>query len=121
MSSGPDPAHRIAQAERSAAVARERIGDTLSALQRKLNPKRVARRAMRDAADRGSTAAITGVETARRNPGAAAGITALAGLFLARHRIAATFRRLRGKDKPRLPAPLPAHPIDPHGGEPAAS
>lgn len=32
-----------------------------------------------------------------RNPGAVAGVTAVAGLFLARHRLAGLFRK---KDKP---------------------
>lgn len=70
-------------------VARRRLFDTWAVLQDKLSPRQIARRAARDAAEKGNAAA----EIARRNPGAAAGVTALAGLFLARHRIASLFRR----------------------------
>ncbi len=83
-----EPAARLAQAEADAAIARERLSTTLALVQTRLSPKRLARKAMREVADKSSVAAAAGVDGARRNPGAIAGVTALAGLFLARHRIA---------------------------------
>lgn len=91
MAQQPDPAKRIAAAERDAAMAKERLTRTVAQLQDKLSPKQIARRAMSDATDRGNAA----VDTARRNPGATAGLVAVAGLFLARRRIASLFRRKR--------------------------
>ena len=93
MATHPDPAAQIAAAEHDATVARERLSRTVGQLQDRLSPKQIARRAVRDAGDR-STAAV---DTARRNPGTAAGLVACAGLFLARHRIASLFRRRRPK------------------------
>jgi hypothetical protein len=93
-----EPAARLAQAEIDAIAARERLSTTLATLQLRLNPKRLARLAMRDIADKGTVAAAAGVDGARRNPGTIAGVTALAGLYLARHRIAYLVRR---RDKPR--------------------
>lgn len=87
------PATRLAAAEAEAAEARERLSATLSRLQVRLNPRTLALSAARDVADKGSAAAQAGLNTAVRNPGAVAGASALAGLFLARHRIAALFRR----------------------------
>ena len=52
---------------------------------------------MRDAQEAGEHAARVGADTVRRNPGAATGLVALAGLFLARRRIASLFH---GKPKP---------------------
>ncbi|SEN19991.1 Protein of unknown function [Sphingomonas gellani] len=105
--SGTDPAQRIADAEQQAALAKHRLGQTVSALQVKLNPRRLAQQAMRDAADRGGAAAMTGAEAVRRNPGAAAGVAAAAVLFLARHKVARLFRRRRkvpmGKVQPQVP------------------
>ncbi len=95
----PDPATRLADAELEAAVARERLSSTLGKLQVKLNPRTLARQAARDVADKGGAAAQASLDTAVRNPGAVAGATAVAGLFLARHRIVALFRR-KPKHKP---------------------
>ncbi|MCP3733797.1 DUF3618 domain-containing protein [Sphingomonas sp. RP10(2022)] len=94
-----DPATRLAAAEVEAALARNRLSATLGKLQVRLNPRTLARTAARDVADKGSAAAQAGLDTAVRNPGAVAGATALAGLFLARHRIAHLFRR-KPKHKP---------------------
>lgn len=91
----PDPATRLALAEAEAAIARERVSRTLGKLQARLNPRVLARQAAREVTDKGGAAAQAGIDTARRNPGVLAGGTALAGLFLARHRIAALFRRGR--------------------------
>ena len=95
-----DPATRLADAEQEAAAARERLSATLGKLQVKLNPKTLALQAARDVTDRGGAAAQASLNAAVRNPGAVAGATAVAGLFLARHRIASMFRR---KPKPHKP------------------
>lgn len=94
-----DPASRLAAAEADAAAARDRLSGTLGRLQVKLNPRDLARTAARDIADRSSAAAQASLNTAVRNPGAVAGATALAGLFLARHRIIGLFHR-KPKHKP---------------------
>lgn len=88
-----DPAVRLADAEADAARARERLSATVAKLQVKLNPRTLAIQAARDVADAGNAAAQASLNTAVRNPGAVAGATAVAGLFLARHRIAELFRR----------------------------
>lgn len=90
-----DPAKRLAEAERDAMAARERLSSTVSTLQTKLDPKTLARSTVNDIADRGSAAAKAGVETARRNPAVLAGMALLAGLFFARRPIAAAVRRGR--------------------------
>lgn len=94
-----DPAARLAAAEVDAAVARERLSVTLAKLQVKLNPRTLALQAAREVADKGGAAAQASLNTAVRNPGAVAGATAVAGLFLSRHRIASLFRR-KPKHKP---------------------
>lgn len=96
MTDAVDPHQRLVEAEAQAVAAREQLTATLNQLQERLNPKLLAERAAREAADAGSKAARVGVETARRNPGAVAGLSAAAGLFLARHRIADLFSR-KGK------------------------
>jgi len=95
----PVPGIRLAEAELEAAAARERLSATVGKLQVKLNPKTLALQAARDVADKGGAAAQASLDTAVRNPGAVAGATAVAGLFLARHRIAGLFRR-KPKHKP---------------------
>jgi len=90
-----DSVTRLALAEAEAIVARERLSTTLTTIQARLDPKTLARTAARDVADRSGAVAMAGVDTAIRNPGAVAGVTAVAGLFLARHRIAALFGRNR--------------------------
>lgn len=88
-----DPALRLTEAEAEVAAARERLSTTLGKLQVRLNPRTLAMQAARDVADKGGAAAQASINTAVRNPGAVAGVTAAAGLFLARHRIASLFRR----------------------------
>ena len=90
-----DPAKRLAEAERDAAVARERLSSTVSTLQVKLDPKTLARSTVNDLADRGTAAAKAGVDSARRNPAIVAGVAILAGLFFARRPIANAIRRGR--------------------------
>jgi hypothetical protein len=95
MSAKPEPAARLAAAEAEVIVARARLNATLGRLQVKLDPRTLTRQAAREVVDKGGAAAAAGIDTARRNPGAVAGATAVAGLFLARHRIA----RLLGRKK----------------------
>lgn len=89
------PSPRLVAAEAEALAARHRLNATLEALQRRLEPRRLARETVREVTDASTVAARRGVEAAQRNPGALAGIVAVAGLFLGRHRIAALFRRNR--------------------------
>ena len=88
-----DPVSRLAAAEAQAALARERLHFSLGALQARLEPKRLAREARRGLSDAGLAATQRTADAARRNPGALAGLVAVAGLFLGRHRIAGLFRR----------------------------
>ena len=90
-----DPVTRLASAEAAATLAREHLHVTLGALQARLEPKRLARNAASEMTVAGRAAAQRGVRAARGNPGALAGVVAVTGLFLARHRIASLFRRRR--------------------------
>ncbi len=83
----------LTQAEIERDAARARVTQTLGELQDRLNPRTLARNAARDLTEAGSVIADKGAHTLKRNPGAVAGATAVAGLFLARHRIAGLFRR----------------------------
>lgn len=88
-----DPVARLAIAEADEAAARRRLQSTLAALQERLAPGRLARDTKRDLSGAGQAAARRTADTARRYPGALAGLVALGGLFLARHRIVALLRR----------------------------
>ncbi|TXC71119.1 DUF3618 domain-containing protein [Sphingomonas ginsenosidivorax] len=88
----------LTQAEIERDAARARVTQTLGELQDRLNPRTLARNAARDLTEAGSVIADKGAHTLKRNPGAVAGATAVAGLFLARHRIAGLFRR-RSRDQ----------------------
>jgi hypothetical protein len=83
----------LAQAERDRDAARARVTQTLGALQDRLNPRTLALKAARDLTEAGTVLADKSAHTLKRNPGTVAGVTALAGLFLARHRIFGLFRR----------------------------
>ena len=93
------PGTRLADAEAEATAARERLNTTLAQLQVKLDPRTLTRQATKEVVDKSAAAAAAGIDTARRNPGAVAGATAVAGLFLARHRIAHLFRRKPTTDR----------------------
>jgi len=88
--SDPTP---LALAEIERDLARERVMQTLGEVQDRLNPKTLARKAAQDLTEAGTAIADASMHTVKRNPGTVAGATALAGLFLARHRIAGLFRR----------------------------
>lgn len=89
------PSPELLAAEAEAAVARQRLATTIEAIQIRLEPRRLARETVREVTDAGTVAAQRGIDAAQRNPRAFAGVVALAGLFLARHRIAGLFRRRR--------------------------
>lgn len=88
-----DPVTRLAEAEAKAAAARARLSVTMSALQDRLEPRRLAQEARRGLADAGNVAAEQARDAVRQRPGALAGVVAVAGLFLARHRIAGLFHK----------------------------
>ena len=90
-----DPAKRLAEAERDAVAARERLSSTVSTLQTKLDPKTLARSTVNEITDRGTAAAKASVATARRNPVVLAGVAIIAGLFFARRPIVDAVRRGR--------------------------
>lgn len=93
-----DPFQHLAAAETRAALAHERLSHTIAQLQARLDPRERAHRAAREARIVGETAAAVVKEQPRIVVGAA-GVAAAATLFLARHRIAALFRR-SAKDTP---------------------
>jgi hypothetical protein len=95
-----DPVLTLAAAEARAALARERLSHTLAQLQVRLDPRALAERAKRDVADASQTA----VETVKERPAIVGGAAAAVVVFLARHRIAALFRR-RHRDRRTEPAP----------------
>ncbi|QNE30929.1 DUF3618 domain-containing protein [Sphingomonas sp. NBWT7] len=86
----------IHTAEARVAEARRRFGDTVGALQAKLDPRVVARDAMDGLTEGGEKALRSGVETARQHPDAVVWSVTLAAALLARRRIAALFKR-RGR------------------------
>ena len=90
-----DPVIRLAEAEAAAVMARERLHITMTALQARLEPKRLARDTVADLREAGDVAASRAADAAGRNPGPLAGLVAVAGLFLARHRIVALVRGRR--------------------------
>lgn len=101
-----DPVQRLAAAEANALAARQRLSRTLTALQERLNPKRLAREAAHDVVDAGTVAA----DNARRHPGALAGAVAVAGLFLARHRVTTLLTGRPRRATRARPASLPDKP-----------
>ena len=88
-----DPVERLALAEADAAIARRRLAETVAQLQHRLEPRRLARDARLGLIDVRHTAVERAGVAVRRRPGALAGVVALAGLWLGRHRVAALFRR----------------------------
>ena len=92
-----DHAKRLADAERDAAAARERLSATVAVLQTRLNPRTLARSTAEDFAERGTEIAKAGVEGARRNPVMVLGTALLAGLFIARTPIAKAVRGRKHK------------------------
>ena len=86
-----DPTSRRAKAEADAALARQELMTTLSVLRARVQAKVVAR----NAAEVVAAKAQDGVDAAKRNPAVVTGVLATATLWLARHRIAALFRRRR--------------------------
>ncbi|MDE0877710.1 MAG: phosphatase [Sphingomonas bacterium] len=84
---------KLAAAQLAVVEHRERTRQTLALLKNKVNPKRVARQALVEATVAGESVAIAGAKTVQRYPVTLAGLVAVAGLFLARHRIGELFHR----------------------------
>ncbi len=84
-----DPSLKVAAAEAEAAAARARLTATAGELQARLSPAQL----VDDARRAGLNAAQAGVEQVRRNPAAAAGIVAAAGVILNRRRLLGLFRK----------------------------
>lgn len=83
----------LVAAEANAALARERLSLTVQEARVRLNPRRLAREAGRDVADRTIGLARDGSETIRSSPGVTVGVVALVAAIFGRRRIAALFRR----------------------------
>ncbi|WP_294235968.1 phosphatase [uncultured Sphingomonas sp.] len=81
----------VAEAEARAAEARERMNQTASRIQARLEPQALAAQAK----EAGMCAARSGIETAKNNPATVAGGVAVLGLLLNRRRIARLFIRKR--------------------------
>ncbi len=79
----------LSAAEAQAAEARARLAATAGELQARLAPGQL----VEDAKRAGLNAAHAGVDHVRRNPVAAIGVAAAAGLVLGRRRIFALFRK----------------------------
>jgi len=109
----PSPADRLTDAEREAALARNRVTDTLAVLQHRLDPRKVARETMRDASDRGTALAQASVDTARRHPGALTGVAAGLAAFVIGRPIV---RLIRNRRETRRLAKLQVSPPAPHQG-----
>lgn len=78
----------VADAQRRADGARVRLAETLSTLKRSLLPRTLARSLARATTEKAADAAAAGIESARARPAAAAGVVALAAMFIARKSIA---------------------------------
>jgi ElaB/YqjD/DUF883 family membrane-anchored ribosome-binding protein len=81
----------VVEAEVRAAAARERMNQTASRLQARLEPHALASQAK----EAGMSAAKSSLDCAKSNPAAVAGGVAVLGLLLNRRRIARLFKRKR--------------------------
>ena len=100
MSADPQAA-AVELAEQRAAAARQRLTDTVGALQVRLNPRVVARDAVENLQETGGKALRNGVASARANPEAVVWVVTLATAWLARRRIgAALLGRKRETEAP---------------------
>jgi hypothetical protein len=84
-----DPAARLVDADRQAALARQRLSNTLTALQTRLTPSKL----IREASVVGDVAGRVVTGTARQNPGVVAGSIAALALLFVRKPILRFFRR----------------------------
>jgi len=78
---------KIAAATRESDAARERLVDSIQALARQLEPKRLARELWEDAKVKGADLAEEAVDAVKARPVAATGVVAALALFLAREPI----------------------------------
>lgn len=99
----------VIAARARAAAARARLSGTIDTLQTRLSPRALARDTVDSIADSSERALRNGADTVRRNPGLAAGVVALAGLWLARDRVKAMAASLRpGRRAPAKPPQTPS-------------
>lgn len=104
-----DPAARLVDADREATLARERLSHTVSTLQARLSPRKLARDAAREAGAKGDVAKEAVVGAARGNPGAIAGALAGIVIFLLGRPLVRRLRRRRATE----PVPTGSVPITP--------
>ena len=88
----------LTKAEENSAGARQRLAQTIVALQSRLKPSALARDALDELKDVAGEMTQAGVEAAKRKPLAVAGTVVALGAFFARKPLARLFRR-----KPDLP------------------
>lgn len=79
---------RIAAAELATEAARERFVESVQALARQLEPRRLARELWEDAKGKGADLAEEAVDAVKARPIAVTGVAAAIALFLAREPIA---------------------------------
>ncbi len=106
MSTDPQAA-TVTLAEERAAAARQRLSETVSTLQVRLNPRVVARDAVENLQETGEKALRSGVATARANPEAVVWVLTAATAWLARHRIIAALRGPKRETAPRSARSIP--------------
>lgn len=97
MSTDPQAA-TVALAEQRAAAARERLSNSVAAVQARLNPQVLARDAVETLQDRGERALRTGIQKVRTNPDRMVWAAALVLGWLTRKRIAAALSSKRRRD-----------------------
>ncbi len=78
---------KVAAATRHSEAARERLVDSIQALARQLEPKRLARELWEDAKVKGADLAEEAVDAVKARPVAVTGVVAALALFLAREPI----------------------------------
>lgn len=83
----------LAKAERNSAAARQELAETIGALQKRLKPGLLARDAADQVKKTAGELSRIGVERARRNPVATAGLAVAAVALLARKPLIRLFRR----------------------------
>ncbi len=84
-----DPQADVAKATADAQAARDKLNRDVAALQERLDPKVITRRAQTRLTDTSASVA----DTAKRNPKPVAGAAALVALFVVRKPLARLFRR----------------------------
>jgi hypothetical protein len=83
----------LAKAETNSVDARRQLARTVVALQSRLKPSALARDAVEELKEVGGEMARSGIESVKRNPLPAIGVTALLTAFVVRKPLARLFRR----------------------------